>query len=58
MELTELEFEVVDWIHLARYRNLWRDLINTVENSCFIKGRVFLHRLRYYQLLKDSSSWS
>jgi hypothetical protein len=32
MDLRETEFEDVDWIHLARDRNTWRALVNTVMN--------------------------
>jgi hypothetical protein len=32
MDLTEIGFGNVDLIHLARYRNTWRALVNTVMN--------------------------
>jgi hypothetical protein len=32
IRLKETEWEVVDWIHLARGRNQWRALVNTVMN--------------------------
>jgi len=28
--LTEIDWEVVDWIHLTQDRNQWRILVNTV----------------------------
>jgi hypothetical protein len=30
MDLTEIEFEGVDWIHLAQDRDRWRAVVNTV----------------------------
>jgi ribosome biogenesis protein Nip4 len=30
MELREIGFGVVDWIHLAQDRDRWRSLVNTV----------------------------
>jgi hypothetical protein len=32
MDLREIEFGDVDWIHLAQDRNRWRALVNTVMN--------------------------
>jgi hypothetical protein len=32
MDLWEIEFGDVDWIHLARDRDMWRDLVNMVMN--------------------------
>jgi hypothetical protein len=32
MDLMEIEWEVVDWIHLAQYRDQWRAVVNTVMN--------------------------
>jgi hypothetical protein len=32
MDLREIGFVVVDWIHLAQDRDRWRDLVNTVMN--------------------------
>jgi hypothetical protein len=32
MDLKEIEWEVVDWIQLARDRDQWRALANTVMN--------------------------
>jgi hypothetical protein len=33
MGLREIEWEVVDWIHLAQDRDPWRDLVNTVMKN-------------------------
>jgi len=30
MDLREIEWEVVDWIYLAQYKDLWRAVVNTV----------------------------
>jgi hypothetical protein len=35
MDLEEIEFGVVDWIYLARDRDTWRALVNTVMNFWF-----------------------
>jgi hypothetical protein len=32
MDLTEIGFGDVDWIHLAQERDRWRALVNTVKN--------------------------
>jgi phenylalanine-4-hydroxylase len=32
MDLTEIGFGDVDWIHLAQDRDRWRALVNTVMN--------------------------
>jgi hypothetical protein len=32
MDLREIEFGDVDWIHLAQDRDRWRALVNTVMN--------------------------
>jgi hypothetical protein len=32
MDLREIGFGDVDWIHLARDRDTWRALVNTVMN--------------------------
>jgi hypothetical protein len=32
MDLGEIEFGDVDWIHLAQDRDTWRALVNTVMN--------------------------
>jgi len=29
MDLKEIGWEIVDWIHLAQDRDLWRTLVNT-----------------------------
>jgi hypothetical protein len=34
MDLRERESKSVDWIHLARDRDQWRALVNTVVNLC------------------------
>jgi hypothetical protein len=35
MDLGEIEFGDVDWIHMAQYRDSWRVLVNTVINLRF-----------------------
>jgi hypothetical protein len=35
MDLRETGFGDVDWIHLVRDRDRWRDLVNTVMNLWF-----------------------
>jgi hypothetical protein len=32
MDLREIGFGDVDWIHMAQYRGRWRALVNTVMN--------------------------
>jgi hypothetical protein len=32
MDLREIRWGGMDWIHLAQDRNQWRDLVNTVMN--------------------------
>jgi hypothetical protein len=32
MDLTEIGWEAVDWIHLDQYRDHWWALVNTVMN--------------------------
>jgi len=32
MDFREIEWESVDWIHLAQDRNIWWTLVNTVMN--------------------------
>jgi hypothetical protein len=32
MDLTEIGWEGVDWIHLARDRDQWQAVVNTVMN--------------------------
>jgi hypothetical protein len=32
MDLRDIEWGVMDWIHLAQYRDKWRALVNTVMN--------------------------
>jgi hypothetical protein len=32
MDLMEIGWEGVDWIHLAQDRDRWRDVVNTVMN--------------------------
>jgi hypothetical protein len=34
MDLREIRFGDVDWIHLAQDRDRWRALVNTVMNLC------------------------
>jgi hypothetical protein len=39
MDLREIRFGDVDWIHLAQNRDRWRALVNTVMNFGFHKMR-------------------
>jgi hypothetical protein len=32
MDITEIEFEGVDWIHLVQDRDQWQVLVNTIMN--------------------------
>jgi hypothetical protein len=36
MDLREIGFGDVDWIHLAQDRDRWRALVNTVMNTIMI----------------------
>jgi hypothetical protein len=38
MDLREVGSEVADWMHLARDRDQWWGLVNTVMNFEFLKG--------------------
>jgi hypothetical protein len=35
MDLTEIQMEGVNWIHLAQHRDLWRSLMNTAVRLRF-----------------------
>jgi hypothetical protein len=52
MDLKEIEYESVDWDHVALHRGRWRYIVNTD----FIKGREFFDKLHSYQLLKKDSA--
>jgi hypothetical protein len=44
MDLREIEWEDVDWMHLAQDRDQWWALVNMAnEPSGSIKGREFLN---------------
>jgi hypothetical protein len=34
IDLREIEWEGVDWIHLVQVRDRWRAYVNTVMNLC------------------------
>jgi hypothetical protein len=36
MDLREIRWEGVDWIHLAQDRDQWQGLVNTVMNLWFL----------------------
>jgi hypothetical protein len=38
MDLTEVGWKRLDWIHLAQERDQWRALVNRVKNFVFHKG--------------------
>jgi hypothetical protein len=40
MDLREIGWEVVDWIHLAQDRGYWWVLVNTVMNIWIHKSRI------------------
>jgi hypothetical protein len=41
MDLREMGLNVVDWIHLAQYRDQWRTFVNTVMNPLFNVVKLF-----------------
>jgi hypothetical protein len=43
MDIREIGWEVVDWIHMAQERDQWRNLVNTVRTFRFHKGGEFLY---------------
>jgi hypothetical protein len=38
MDIREIGWEVVDWLHLAQDKDHWRGLVNTVMNTASQKG--------------------
>jgi hypothetical protein len=42
MDVTEIRWEIVDWINLVQNNDQWRVLGNTVIKRRFIKGAEFL----------------
>jgi hypothetical protein len=32
MDIRDIGWEIVDWMHVAQYRDHWRVLVNTVMN--------------------------
>jgi hypothetical protein len=40
VDLREMVWEVVDWIHLAQDRDQWRTLVNTIMIGDFLTGWV------------------
>jgi hypothetical protein len=61
MDLREIGWEGVDWIHLAQDRYQWRTVMNTVKDGEFIYQLTFsrsdlLHVVSYEGRLK--SSWT
>jgi len=36
MDVKEIRWEVVDWMHLAQDRNQWRALVNTVLETSWV----------------------
>jgi hypothetical protein len=57
MDLSEIRWGVVDWIHLAQDKDQWRCL-NEHGNKRLdsIKGGEFIDWLSDYQLLKEDST--
>jgi len=60
MDVREIGWEGMDWIHLAQDRDQRWALANRImsEPSGSIKCREFLDYLSDYMLFKDSSPWS
>jgi hypothetical protein len=54
VDLTEMMWEVLDFMRLAQDRNYW----HSNEPAGCIETREFLNWLSDYQLLKDSAPWS
>jgi hypothetical protein len=54
MDLREVGWKDVDWIHLAQDRDQWRDLVNTVMNLRvpYKKAGYFFDKLSDNQLFK------
>jgi hypothetical protein len=48
MDLGEIGWESVNWMHLAQDRDQWQPLANTAMNPGSIKGREFLDYLSDY----------
>jgi hypothetical protein len=42
MDIEEIDWDIVDWIHLIQVRDQGRALLDTNEASGTIKGRIFL----------------
>jgi hypothetical protein len=58
MDLTNIMWEGVDWLHLSQDRNWWQALVNTVMNIQFHKSHGISCLSDYQLLKKDSTSWS
>jgi len=43
VDLTDIGYEGVEWIHLPQNRFHWQDLVNMNEHSVFIIDREFLY---------------
>jgi hypothetical protein len=57
MDLGEIGWDGMDWIHLAQDRDQWRALVNTVnELSGSIQCLKFLEYLHNWRLLKKGSA--
>jgi hypothetical protein len=61
MDLVDIEWEGVDWMHLTQYRDQWRSLVNTVMNLRVPKNEEFLDWLWAFHgttsLLRIGTLW-
>jgi uncharacterized protein YebE (UPF0316 family) len=59
MDLREIGFGVVDWIHLAQDRDRWRAVVNTVTNFGFHKMREISGLAeRTFSFSRTPAAWS
>jgi hypothetical protein len=54
MALKEIEWDGVEWIHLAQVKDQWQALVNT-EPLGFTKSREFFDFVSDYELVKKDS---
>jgi hypothetical protein len=59
MDLREIGWEGMDWIHLGQDRDQWGTLLNTVMNLWVLqKVGNFLTSCDYLLLKKDAAPWN
>jgi hypothetical protein len=56
MDLIEIERGGMDWIDLAKGKDQWRDLVNTVMNIRVLCCWEVLEYLHNWQILKKGSA--